>query len=397
MRLTLFLLLASCSDYDLIEDKTIPGGGADSTPSLEPDIVVDPAALDFGALSPGEQGALVLAITNQGSADLSLNELLLADGGAGFAYTSPDTTNLAAGEETSLVVTWTAPDADAHEDQLLIGSNDPDEPQVVVPLAGAGLPPDIVLDPTWQDLGEVAVGLSASGTILVTNAGESDLHVEELILAHAEFSITDDGGLPGSILAPGESATLTLAFTPADAGPEEATLVVQSDDPDQPEAAATIEAEGILRTYAVQIELTADDRNEAWLDEVEITGANGVGWSATDTVDATLESGTHVLAVYATDTAAAIAGMIAAVRVDGTTTWLTGGGSWVQTPTNPGSGWAAVAYDDSAWTVPYPCSDTSPWGSSPADLLAEGARWVWWSSNCKALGEAWFRLEIVLP
>lgn len=43
------------------------------------------------------------------------------------------------------------------------------------------------------------------------------------------------------------------------------------------------------------------------------------------------------------------------------------------------------------------CSDQSVWGTYwTKDLDAAGAKWIWWSSNCRDLKEAWFRYEFTL-
>ena len=124
---------------------------------------------------------------------------------------------------------------------------------------------------------------------------------------------------------------------------------------------------------------------------------NASGWSAIDDLSTTLESGDHVLAVWATDQAQVIAGLIVVVWIDGVPTYLTGSSGWTLTAANPGTGWDLVGLDDSAWSPGTACTDISPWGSSPATLLNEGARWIWRSGNCRALGEGWFRLEMSLP
>ena len=86
-----------------------------------------------------------------------------------------------------------------------------------------------------------------------------------------------------------------------------------------------------------------------------------------------------------------------AVSVDGAVTSLTGSGDWKMSSTNPGSGWEAVGYDDSSWSTAVMCSDQTVWGTYwTKDLDAVGAKWIWWSSNCRDLKEAWFRYEFTL-
>ena len=149
--------------------------------------------------------------------------------------------------------------------------------------------------------------------------------------------------------------------------------------------------------YEVDFILSADDNWEGYIDESYV-GSYG-GWSTTDTFTNTMDSGTHVMAVYGWDSGAAIAGMIAAVVIDGSTAYLTGDGSWVMVDSTSDADWYTIGYDDSAWTTPSTCSSSSVstyWGSQPTDLTSMGAAWVW-HTTCTALGDSYYRLVFELP
>jgi len=149
--------------------------------------------------------------------------------------------------------------------------------------------------------------------------------------------------------------------------------------------------------YEVGFILSADDNWEGYIDESYL-GSYG-GWSTTNTFTNTMDSGTHVMAVYGWDSGAAIAGFIAAVVIDGTNEYLTGDGSWVMVDSTSDAGWYGVGYDDSAWTTPSACSSSSVsshWGSQPTSLTSMGAVWVWHTS-CTSLGNSYYRLVFELP
>jgi len=150
--------------------------------------------------------------------------------------------------------------------------------------------------------------------------------------------------------------------------------------------------------YEVVWDLTADDIWEGWVDGIYLDSQ--AGWNQVDSYTMTLDSGTHVLGVNGWDTGLAIAGYMAQVTVDGVAVSLTGDGSWRYTDSTPATGWDLAGFDDSTWGIPFACSDTSPWGTDPADLLATGAIWVWYDAagDCRnALDNAWFRYELTLP
>jgi hypothetical protein len=146
----------------------------------------------------------------------------------------------------------------------------------------------------------------------------------------------------------------------------------------------------------VTITLTADDAWSGYLDGAELVGSAQTDWAQTDTFERTLGPGAHVLAIHGYDWAGVIAGVLGTVAVDGVTTWWTGDGNWRMSPTEE-PGWEAPDFDASTWGSAVSCADDSPWGGQPSNLRSAGADWIWWTEDCTALGQAWFRLEFVLP
>ncbi|MDP2345608.1 MAG: hypothetical protein Q8O67_31985 [Deltaproteobacteria bacterium] len=107
------------------------------------------------------------------------------------------------------------------------------EVPITVTAVNTGLP-DIVVDPA-------ALSFVAAGTarIIVTNAGIRDLVIDSITLAadtDPAFSIVS-GSTTAPLGALNPSMTITIAFAPAavDAVPRFGTLVVRSNDPDEPE------------------------------------------------------------------------------------------------------------------------------------------------------------------
>ncbi len=141
--------------------------------------------------------------------------------------------------------------------------------------------PEIRVDPGDLDFGRVDPGAGGSSRDLtVSNDGPV-----ELVVCRVEVDETSPFAVePGSLaLGPGESATLTVTFTPEDSEPAHATLTLVSDDPDQP---------------GVPIALGG---NESGLDvgdpapEVVIDLTDGGQWNLSDHTDSVV-----VLAYFAT-------------------------------------------------------------------------------------------------
>ena len=147
----------------------------------------------------------------------------------------------------------------------------------------------------------------------------------------------------------------------------------------------------------MELFLTADDAWEGWIDNTAFTGPNSGAWNAFDTFEWELECGDHALALYATDTGMAISGVIAVVKVEGVVRFVSGPSNWTMLDTAPPSDWTDPAFDDSSWYIPEVCANTSIWGSTPQPFYDLGAEWIWWTSSCTSLGEAWFRLNFTVP
>jgi hypothetical protein len=150
-------------------------------------------------------------------------------------------------------------------------------------------------------------------------------------------------------------------------------------------------------TQHVKLIITADDAWDGWIDGTEFTAPGQDAWSTIDTLEWDLACGDHALALYATDTGMVIAGVLAAIEVEGTVTFVSGPTDWTMIDTAPPADWTDPAFDDSTWHIPEVCADGSPWGTTPQPLYDLGARWIWWTSNCRDLGEAWLRLNFTVP
>lgn len=398
-------LIAACTEYKVEGvDEGNSGGDPETGAAV---LVVDPLSIDFGTVVIGDEATAIVDVSNAGDADLQIGDMLVEGDTGAFQVTALGSPTLRAGEATTFAVVYTPLYTDSFAGTVNISSDAAVDGAATVTLVGDTPRPSLRLDPIAHDFGTLEVGLADAVELTVWNDGEGDGAIQSLdwtTSSAGELYVADAGALSAGTLtlAPGDSATLTVAFAPGDDGAEEATLRLTTDDLENPELSASIEGRGeapapTVYSYVVEMELTADDMWEAAIDGVAFTSANALGWSATDTVSWTLDSGDHVIAVYADDTAASISGFLSAVRIDGVSTYLTGDGSWVHVSSDPGTGWQALTYDDSSWTTPVACADASTWGTTMSALYSEGAQWVWWTSECRNLGSAWFRLEFTLP
>ena len=397
-------LLLACSENELNSTKPEPTGG--DTAAALPDIVVSPGAVDFGEVQWGDVATAVVTISNEGDATHSLEGVRLAGDSPEVTWTALDSPILPPGTMVDTVLTW-APTAGIPLDEVfVVASDDPDEREVEVPLSGTIPYGEIYVEPTTYDYGVIDVGTSATTSVTVSNIGAGPLTIDGWTYAGSDdMTVVDPGALLvlPAVLAPGESTEMWMSYAPSSAGGDEAALDIQSDDPIRPSTGAQHYGEGQELdpcdgyTQTVELLLTADDSWQAWMDNTEFTGPNANTWSASDSFTWEMECGDHSLAIYATDVAHAVSGVIAVVWVEGSVRFVSGPTDWTMVDSVPPAGWTDPAFDDSSWHIPEVCASSSIWGSSPQPFYDAGAQWIWWSSNCANLGEAWFRLNFTVP
>lgn len=217
--LPLVLLAAACSDHGLT-GKTPDG-------PTQANVLVDPLDIDLGMLGAGDQVSVVLRVRNTGDAILHLDRIWLDQGSSGLMLVAPELPGaLAPGTEVQAILTFTGV-VQQVEDVVHVRSDDPDSPQVDVPVrAGAELP-QLAIDPNPVDFGEVAPGEDRRSQVALRNTGNVDLVIDRLLLVADEMQVEDAPPLP-LILAPGQDEALTVRFGPSTRGDQTGQLWVGS-------------------------------------------------------------------------------------------------------------------------------------------------------------------------
>jgi PKD repeat protein len=199
-----------------------------------PDIQVGPPVLQT-VLSESDTATRTLNIGNVG--DTPLNWNLAENPNRPWLAQAPVSGTIAPAGSTGVVVTFTAPaGVGVYTTSLRIASNDPDEPQVNVPVTltvqtGPAEPDIQVGPPVLQAV--LGGGDTATKTLNIGNVGAAPLN----------WNLTENPNRPwlaqapiSGAVAPAGSTGVVVTFTaPAGAGVYTATLQVASNDPDEPQ------------------------------------------------------------------------------------------------------------------------------------------------------------------
>ena len=205
-----------------------------------PDIAISPISKDYGNVQVNSNSSQIFAVTNEGTTDL-----VVASGGTALTGTNADQFTIISGGAPftvapagtrNIVVRFNPTTEGTKNASLEITSNDPDEGTVTAPLTGKGVNPDIAVDPTTKDFGNIAVNATASQTFAISNTGTGDLVIAQGGTSFTgtnanQFSILS-GGAPFT-LAPSQSNNLVVQFQPTSGGTKTATLQITSNDPDE--------------------------------------------------------------------------------------------------------------------------------------------------------------------
>lgn len=139
----------------------------------KPDIALHRSVLDFGAVPTGLSTSRSFEISNEGSEPLNIVSLTI-DSPLFHAREAP--TSVPAGERGTVWVDLLSDQIGSAAGSVLIESNDPDEPAVVLELRVDVVPPPILqVDPTPIEM-TMPSGTFASTSFDITNVGATDLH-----------------------------------------------------------------------------------------------------------------------------------------------------------------------------------------------------------------------------
>lgn len=107
--------------------------------------------------------------------------------------------------------------------------------------AVARLPlPDVEVTPPMLDLGEVQVGVEGRAELSVDNVGEAELEVRVRGVGEPFGTVART-----VTVAPGESVPFAVTFSPQGAGGAGTMLLLDTNDPDEPEVRVMLLAEGV--------------------------------------------------------------------------------------------------------------------------------------------------------
>lgn len=216
---------------------TLTGEGFQTNPN----IVVTPSSLAFGNVTVNTSSNLSLKIKNTGDANLSISNVV--SGNSVYTFTGGTTHTVLPNDSVTITVTFLPTAATAYNTNLTITSNDPDQGTLNVALTGTGtaLQPNITVDPTSLNFGNIAVGNTKSLNITLTNDGQADLNISNIIVNGSVFSYS---GSTNFNIVPAANNQISILFKPTSATTFNGTVKIASNSPGEDTVTVTLTGVG---------------------------------------------------------------------------------------------------------------------------------------------------------
>ena len=210
------IVLVGCSDY-----RVAPAGPA---ADAGPDIQVEPERVHFGEIPYGDAAAAELTVHNRGISTLELSTLKL-DGPSSFTVGElGDPVRVSAGDSLTLSL-GLSPLQALEEAVLVIVSDDPDTPELSVPLEGVGLIPELSVTPATLQFEFAEDDCEDVRTLTLENTGTGTLQVDAMAAVGSGYTL-DPAEVLGSY-APGEQRSVEVQSANGGDG----SLWITSNDP----------------------------------------------------------------------------------------------------------------------------------------------------------------------
>lgn len=209
---------------------------------IAPEIVLSDTFLDFGIVPLNADSSQIFYIRNEGQASLLVfKDSLQIKGINANAFVLENVENdihIAPQDSASIQVRFFSTDPGLNVAQLRICSDDPFRKEVFLGLSGAALAPELTLNNSDINFGQITVFSDSLQVVYIFNSGLGDLIIDKdsvFITGQDSAAFRLGNVVKNIVLSSGDSADLSLSFRPDQIGPAEAVLQIQSNDPINPQ------------------------------------------------------------------------------------------------------------------------------------------------------------------
>ncbi|RKY86857.1 hypothetical protein DRQ09_05470 [candidate division KSB1 bacterium] len=189
-----------------------------------PLISINNVSVEFDSVVPPSTETIQDTIINNGNSVLTLNNVTV--GGTAFETDLTPGTEINSGDFLVFTITFNPEFGQVYNDSIIITTNDPDNPEIIIHLSGTGKAAELSTSSLSLNFGDTSTGNTIYDSLIIYNNGTINLNVTDINLAKIErgsqhtifedlpvynaFSISDTT----VVIAPQDSYCLHLSFTP---------------------------------------------------------------------------------------------------------------------------------------------------------------------------------------
>ncbi len=202
----------------------------------DPDIYITPERINFGLIGVGQRLDETLLIRNYGGEILHVQVPVFDPENAPVSIVIPEGEfEVEPQSEINLILRYEPEEEGALDAVMRLQSDDPDEEIVEIPISGRALwaAPDIEVEPEIAEFGDITVGAESRMNIRITNRGNFPLVFRDLSIEPGNSGFEVIQNIESDTLDVEQGLNLILGFLPEDARHYEATLLIESNDPDE--------------------------------------------------------------------------------------------------------------------------------------------------------------------
>jgi ASPM-SPD-2-Hydin domain-containing protein/centrosomal CEP192-like protein len=191
-----------------------------------PEMSLSTTSLNFQSVVVGQKATQTLTISNSGNGALQITSFSLSN--AEYTISGPSVPGaIPASSSASYTLTFAPTAAGSAAATLNIASNASNAASAIA-LAGTGEKAfaNLVVSPTVISFGNVTLKSTGTQNVTLQNTGDVSLSLQGVTVSGSGFGYSDLS--PGFSLAPNQTVTFQVWFTPKVAGPATATLSVLS-------------------------------------------------------------------------------------------------------------------------------------------------------------------------
>ena len=201
------------------------------TSTLAP-LMVSPNTVNFGTVAIGGTVSQSVTVSNPNASSISVTQASTTTGGLTISGATLPMT-LAAGQQSTVNIVFSPKTSGNISGNVAVMSSASSSPSMVA-VSATAVAAQSLLNASSASLsfGSVAAGATSVHSITLWNAGNSNITISSVSFSGTQYSET--GVTSGMILAPGQSATLDLNYSPTAIGTSNGSVTVVSSATNSP-------------------------------------------------------------------------------------------------------------------------------------------------------------------